>query len=422
MKKRAIVWFRNDLRLRDNLVLQQAIGEADEVIPVYCFDPHYEQTLSNIEQPKTGSWRMKFILESLTDLKAQLDGKGSWLHVAEGKSAETLEKIAELYEAEAIYYGKLVGTEEQSIAQHVEDLEIKTVGINQETLYAFEDVPFELSEMPKVFTPFRKKLEKYASLREEVPEPAQIVSPEQVSFLDVLERRLVEVQDVKMDKRAVLAFQGGETAAWQRLDTYFWETKAIERYKETRNRMLGADYSSKFSAWLAQGCISPVSIYHEIKKYEQERVSNSSTYWLLFELIWRDFFKFAAADEGGNFFAVKQDLSLKPGRKFEAWRTGNTGQPFVDGHMRELLYSGFMSNRGRQNVASYLMHELREHWYLGAQWFESRLVDYDVSSNYGNWAYIAGQGHDPRNGRQFNIEKQAEHYDPDGAHYKFWNP
>jgi deoxyribodipyrimidine photo-lyase len=107
-------------------------------------------------------------------------------------------------------------------------------------------------------------------------------------------------------------------------------------------------------------------------------------------------------------------------RLFQAWINGETGDEFVDANMRELKLTGFMSNRGRQNVASYFVHELKLDWRLGAAYFEQQLIDYDASSNWGNWAYVAGVGNDPRENRVFNTEKQAQQYDPKQMYRKLW--
>jgi deoxyribodipyrimidine photo-lyase len=105
---------------------------------------------------------------------------------------------------------------------------------------------------------------------------------------------------------------------------------------------------------------------------------------------------------------------------FKKWCFGQTGVDFVDALMRELLHTGFMSNRGRQNAASYLVHDLQINWMWGAAWFEHLLIDYDVYSNYGNWQYVAGVGNDPREGRKFNIKRQQETYDPDNLYINYW--
>ena len=108
--------------------------------------------------------------------------------------------------------------------------------------------------------------------------------------------------------------------------------------------------------------------------------------------------------------------------KLHLWREGKTGMPFVDANMRELLLTGFQSNRGRQNVASFLTKNLGVDWRAGAEWFESQLIDYDVCANWGNWAYVAGVGNDPRQDRYFHVIKQARDYDPEARYVKTWLP
>jgi deoxyribodipyrimidine photo-lyase len=190
--------------------------------------------------------------------------------------------------------------------------------------------------------------------------------------------------------------------------------------------MVGADYSSKFSAWLAQGCMSPRSIYAEIKKYESKIIANESTYWLFFELLWREYFRWILLKYGNHFYQKKGIQKNKSQDtqhdilKFESWKNGTTGHKFIDANMRELNLTGFMSNRGRQNVASYLCHNLKLDWRYGAAYFEQELIDYDVACNWCNWAYVAGVGNDPRPNRVFNIDKQANDYDPTYKYRNIW--
>lgn len=224
-----------------------------------------------------------------------------------------------------------------------------------------------------------------------------------------------------------MRFLGGETAALSRVTEYFWNKDLLKIYKETRNGMLGPDYSTKFSPWLASGSLSPRFIYEEVKRYEKERLANDSTYWVLFELIWRDYFRFISIKYGNSLFHLggprkvekrwHQDQKL-----FETWRNGCTGYPLIDANMKELSASGFMSNRGRQIVCSFLVRDMGIDWRMGAEWFETCLLDYDPCSNYGNWTYGAGVGNDPREDRYFSIPKQAKTYDPDGEHVAFWVP
>jgi len=214
----------------------------------------------------------------------------------------------------------------------------------------------------------------------------------------------------------------------KRLHYYFWESERIKTYKETRNELIGGDYSSKFSPWLSQGCLSPKLVYAELKKFEQQRKKNNSTYWLFFELLWRDFFRLMGKKHGNKIFHKggtidNPNLLWKDDRHLlQVWIEGRTGIPFIDANMKELAQTGFMSNRGRQNVASFLVKDLQVNWQMGAAYFESLLLDYDPCSNWGNWNYIAGVGSDPRETRYFNILAQAKRYDPKGGYVKLWLP
>ena len=229
----------------------------------------------------------------------------------------------------------------------------------------------------------------------------------------------------KFDPRAVLLFKGGETTGLARLDSYIWSQNCLKDYKQTRNGMLGADYSSKFSPWLALGCLSPRLIYEQVKEYEAQRVKNKSTYWLVFELLWRDFFRFICAQQGNRIFRQSGLRRIRipwqeDWSRFRLWQSGLTGFPLVDANMRELAATGFMSNRGRQNVASFLTKNLGINWQMGAEWFESVLIDYDVCSNWGNWNYTVGVGNNARGFRYFNIAKQSRDYDPQGEYIRHW--
>jgi len=167
-------------------------------------------------------------------------------------------------------------------------------------------------------------------------------------------------------------------------------------------------------------------VYEEVQRYEDERVSNEDTYWLVFELLWRDFFQFQFLKHGADLFTRSGIRGVEKRWRedreaFRRWADGETGVPFVDANMRELNATGYMSNRGRQNVASFLADFLEIDWRMGAAYFESRLVDYDVCSNWGNWAYQAGVGNDSRD-NYFYVPGQAERYDPEAEYVKHWIP
>ncbi|KAE9586983.1 putative deoxyribodipyrimidine photo-lyase [Lupinus albus] len=224
-----------------------------------------------------------------------------------------------------------------------------------------------------------------------------------------------------------MKFVGGETAALGRVYEYFWKKDLLKVYKETRNGMLGPDYSTKFSPWLASGSLSPRFIHEEVRRYEDERQANSSTYWVLFELIWRDYFRFLSVKYGNSLFHLGGPRKVQRSwshdqNLFESWKDGCTGYPLIDANMKELSTTGFMSNRGRQIVCSFLVRDMGIDWRMGAEWFETCLLDYDPCSNYGNWTYGSGVGNDPREDRYFSIPKQAQTYDPEGEYVAYWLP
>lgn len=415
----SIVWFKTDLRLRDNETLVRAIEQSDEIIPVYCFDDAHFKT-SEFGLKKTGNFRAQFLLEALTDLDKNLRELESGLIIVRGKPEYELYKLAQKYKAQKVFCKKEVAFEEKQTQALVEKELWKTNCIletySTSTLYHAQDLPFALKDIPDVFTNFRKRIEKESQIRDVFSAPDRIKSP---IINELLLPRIEQLglEAVTKDCRAAIDFKGGETEGYQRLNTYFFETQAISNYKETRNQMIGENYSTKFSAWLAIGCLSAREIYHEIKTYESQFSANDSTYWLEFELLWRDYFRFMMKKYSNKFFQQagiqnKTDkLQQHNNELLLNWINGNTGNEFIDANMLELKLTGFMSNRGRQNVASFLCNELKLDWRYGAAYFELQLIDYDVSSNWGNWAYIAGVGNDPRGNRIFNIEKQANDYD-----------
>lgn len=427
---RVLVWLRNDLRLHDNEALWRATQDAGEVIPVFVFDPRsYGEHALGFR--RMGAHRMRFMLEAVKDLREQLRRQESELLVRIGKPEEVIAWLAKECKAQAVYTSKEVTWEEVRAEEAVEEAlwrhKVTFTPFWQSTLWHSDDIPWPIQNLPEVFTQFRKENEKSTPVRDLFPDaelPALSLEVE-AGALPTLKGLGYEVP--AMDPRAVLDFAGGETAGKLRVEDYIWNADLLKEYKETRNGMVGADYSSKFSAWLALGCLSPRYIYYEVKRYEQERVKNESTYWLIFELMWRDYFRFVCKRYGHDVFLpggiMQKEASYSHDRDaFAAWCQGVTGVPFIDSHMRELKLTGFMSNRGRQNVASFLCKDLEIDWTWGAAWFESCLIDYDVCSNWGNWNYVAGVGNDPREGRYFNILSQASRYDTTGEHVRLWCP
>jgi len=427
MKKIGIVLFTTDLRLHDNATLNCAIKENELVIPLFCWD---EETMNQFQFgfPRVGSLRIAFLNQVLHDLHIGFKEMGGLLLVRRGKPADILMEIANEFSIHKVYTKKQVGIEEKRQNQHLK-ISLLKKGIDFEeystsTMFNPSDLPFSMLSIPEVFTKFRKVVEKEAVVRELVPTPTKINCPSipkawmDFSFSD---------SNTQIEKGFSLPKLGGEQSALKHLNWYIFENQHLLHYKETRNELLGLEFSSKLSPWLALGCLSPKFIYHEVKRFENAFLANDSTYWLIFELICRDFFRFSFKKYPIEYYQLHGILGRserKENRDFgiiESWIEGKTENNFVNAAMLELKSTGWMSNRMRQIVASYFIYDLDQDWRVGAAYFESQLIDYDVSSNWGNWAYIAGVGNDPRAGRKFNTDKQEEQYDRDKRYQNTWN-
>jgi deoxyribodipyrimidine photo-lyase len=419
-----IVWYRNDLRISDHQPLSESLARG-KTVGLYCFDPRqFRDTRYGFK--KTGSLRASFLIESVQNLKDKLNGN---LIVKIGHPETIIPEVVKNVGAEAVYCSVESTSEEldveRSLRKNLGNIPVHS--FHTHTMYHPEDVPFDLQNIPDVFTQFRKKAEKKSRVRDPLPTPEAPPEPHsEIDYGNIPTIVDLGLDNPSVDDRSVLSFKGGETEAWKRLEHYFFESDELRNYKFTRNGLLGKNYSSKFSPWLAHGCISARSIHQKVEEYEKSVHKNVSTYWMKFELIWRDYFRFSAMKHGSSIFHLGgiqgKDLQKNQDKDlFQKWANGVTGIPFIDANMRELNNTGYMSNRGRQNVASFLAQNLNFDWRWGAAWFESKLIDYDVCSNWGNWAYNATVGYDPRN-RYFNIVGQARKYDKKGEYVRHWLP
>ena len=420
-------WYRNDLRSQDHAALAHAASKGMNVLPLYILPNEEMFRLSKLL--RLGKHRKQFLYQTLNELADFWKKQGTKLLIIQGKPEEIIPQLFLNYSVAELSFANAIASEELAQEHAVElalnDEKISIFKFYDDFLIHPDDLFCLPSQVPDVFTNFRKQVEANLIIRPPFDQnfPKGYPHHEQGISLE----QLLHHENVLMDPRSAFPFSGGERQAQKRIQDYFFTNKFILQYKETRNGSLGADYSTKFSPWLALGAVSPRQIYAELIKFEQQYGANESTYWLVFELLWRDYFRYMLIKYGEKLF-FKNGLNIyNPKREivqsdelFQSWIQGKTGDDFVDACMHELAATGFMSNRGRQNVASYLVHQLKLDWRLGAEYFESMLLDYDVASNWGNWAYLAGVGNDPRQ-RIFNIQKQAGQYDENGEFRKCWN-
>lgn len=438
-----------------------------------------------------------FQCECLLDLQAQLQTVGCSLHVVVGDSTEVVHRLVEGLSVDSVYLHdenmvnetKLLGRVRQRLGGE------RVVAVyDAGGLVPLDRLPFALDQLDS-YSAFRKQVEASGLLQHpdllpwslpSVWRPALLAEHVAVVCVDLdasdLKRSVnrlwnelclqlgelswvVEAEDTTGldddERSAIRGLGGGETAAWRRLRAYCDSAEGhLPSYKALRNGLVGTEYSTKLSMYLAHGCLTARSVLDHLRGHLRRidatddagdvARTRDSVDLLVLHLLWRDFMHLYAVSMGTRLFhrygrseyrppAAPDGVSDGGGdgdatrwELFRRWQQGQTGYPFVDASMRELLATGYMSNRGRQNVASFLVNDLRVDWRWGAAHFERHLVDYDVAANYGNWQYLAGVGSDPRTtsgtatrppvGRYFNIAKQALLYDPNATFMRMWCP
>lgn len=386
--EKIVYWFRRDLRFRDNWGLIRA-ASLGAVVGVFVWD--------SAVVGRAGRFARAFLVDSLVQLREEMRCLGSDLVV-----------VRDLAELEG---RRVVGSDEVGLFESVEARRVGAELVRQDFL-----VDYDWRALPGIFTKFRKEVEPVGDIRV-LGEPSlrgwawdggRCSLDELVDEFCGVERRFSE-------------------SARERMQEFVWVSRSLQNYKQTRNSFWGEGDSSCLSPYLAWGCLSPREVFVEVKKFEDEVVANDSTYWLIFELLWRDYFHYLARQQGARMFLQEgiQGLALDWSGDtdlYDAWCEGRTGFPIVDVCMRQLLATGWMSNRGRQITANFLTKVLNVDWRMGAYWFERNLIDYDVASNWGNWQYQAGVGTDGREFRVFHPVKQAAEHDPESEFIRKWLP
>lgn len=474
MARRVVVWLRNDLRLHDNEAFcAAAMQGAAELIVVYCLDPRHYQESPWGSHKRCGAHRSQLIAESLEALSLSLCKIGSKLYVAPGAPEEVLPGLLSpgsllIYQAEDTH-------DEQQVEEAVTSALSPGVDVKYhfgQTLHHRDDLGFDLKAwLPLPFGKFhhetcgqvRPRCELRTPGKGDLPPPpadddiagVAVVSPQATTLLEA------------MGTEPVLSsgdfhWKGGEDAALQQLEAYCTRG-GLGSYQRTRNQ-LHVNCSSRLSPWMAIGCLSPRTVFWRAERFEREHGKDRGfdhVQKFMFQLCWRDYFHFYCAHFGRLVFfpsgPARRQRPWKRDAELETrWKTGRTGVPLVDALMRELAATGFMANRGRYIAASYLVFYLNIDWRVGADWFESLLLDHDVCSNYGEWASMANvavdlgekyplglKGRGPTGGRKpgarggggdpwakgvnigdaiFDPFEQAQHYDRDESYVRRWLP
>ncbi|MBT8205563.1 MAG: DASH family cryptochrome, partial [Eudoraea sp.] len=308
LEKTALLWFRNDLRTYDHNSLSQAVRHQ-HLIGVYFFDPrHYETDTFGFV--KTGKFRARFLIETVQELRDNLQTIGIPLLVFYARPEDRMKELIETCDVQTVYLQREWTSEETTVLENVKKrtgTQTHFVEAYDQFLFHPDDLPYkDFEEIPDIFTRFRKQCEKKVRVRpcQPIPKP-RLLPPISLPKTKIPSLTALGFEPFETDARSAFPFSGGENQALKRIQHYFWKSRKLSYYKHTRNGLIGKDYSAKLSPWLANGSLSPRSVYWEVKKYEQEVVKNQDTYWLIFELIWRDYFKYVSLKFGNRIFHKK---------------------------------------------------------------------------------------------------------------------
>jgi deoxyribodipyrimidine photo-lyase len=398
----AIVLFTRDLRVHDHPGLAAASAEYDAIVPLFVFD---DALLRDAGTPN----RLRFLLDALTDLKQSLGRHGADLVLRRGDVVEQTVLIARAAGAKTVFIGDAVSAYAQERTRRLQaDLDVR-VEDSTSAIAPGEVVPVARNHY-RVFTPYWRRWQE-EPLRPVLPAPRRITVPPGID-----RGRVPELHELAPEKTSAGLPPGGEREARRRLER--WLEEGLETYDVARDE-LASDRTSRLSAYLHFGCISPV------ETITRARLRGEAAGGFIRQLCWRDFYSQLRA---ANPQTPRQDLNPRRGAwnddldALENWRRGTTGYPIVDAGMRQLHAEGWMHNRARLVVAAFLTRTLGIDWRHGARTFAELLVDADVANNVGNWQWVAGTGVDTRPNRAFNPIAQAKRRDPDGDYVRRYVP
>ena len=429
--KRIIVWFRNDLRVEDNEALTEAIKDGGEILPVYVFDAPLLSADTPYGFRRIGARRLQFLLESVAALRSELEALGCPLIVRIGDPAEELFLLAKRYQVRSVY-ANWERTYEEALLQN--DLEHRLWRIGAELnlyrgkmLYYTQDLPFPICQTPNCFNTFRREVQRFIPIRDPLPIPEQLTpcsADLELGALPTLEDFGYDAPPSPVEQS--FQYTGGTVNGKDLVQAFFESKQRVEKYPEQRKFFGTSDGSSRLSAWLANGCISPKMVHAALKAHEALHGTSKGSQLFFQELLWRDFYRLMGKKHKKGIFSLtglkgKDKMNLADNLEpFLAWTSGQTGTPIIDACMRALRQTGYISHKARQLVASYLIFELKCHWQLGAHYFESVLIDYDVCSTWLGWLDVAGLGTESREAQIINPDYYQSKYDPQRNYTDYW--
>jgi deoxyribodipyrimidine photo-lyase len=418
---RGLHWFRNDLRLRDNTTLVALAERVEQWLPVFVIDRDFFRADS-------GRPRARFLFDCLSRLRRDLEARGVPLQIVEGEPETLLPRLMQDAEATVLSFGEadtpLGRRRDARVREAVEAQGGELLVRRDHTVFAPEEIRTQAGGAYSVYTPYRNAWWKKWAESPRLPE-RRLRLPKEAIPGARFRKAGAPIPDLESEQGIALP-TGGEEAALRRLSSFL--DGPVGRYATDRDRP-DLDGTSRLSPYLRFGAISVRRCFADglAAGEDDPSLAEGASKWLD-ELVWREFYAAVLRDAPRvltqNYRPVYDALDWSQDEQaFEAWCRGRTGYPFIDAGMRQLLATGWMHNRVRMVVASFLTKDLLIDWRKGARFFYERLVDGDPASNNGGWQWAASTGTDAQPYfRIFNPITQGKKWDPDGVYVRRYVP
>lgn len=395
-QQRIIYWFRNDLRLQDNEALCSAVESAKEIVPVYVFDPRqFENTRLGFR--RTGALRAQFLIDSVKNLRDNLQKKGGNLLIRIGDPEKIISQLAEEFNAEYVYTSKEIAPQETRVESLLsKNLKLSNIDIKlfwMDTLVHAVDLPFSIAKLPADYAGFVNQIKDNLRVKEPFTTLDKITLPAEYdagSIPSLADLGINEYEIPELNNKSNIS-SGGETAALKMFEDFIQDYILKDKDLETNDSIT----DSRISDWLSIGCISARYIYHHIKSVQADPLKTEAT---INNLLTRDYFHWTLLRYGPRLFkpsGIKHDFSKQwanDNELYEKWINGQTTDEQVNTIMKKLVAEGYLTLAERETAAIFLAHTDGVNWTWGAMYFESHLMDYEVSVNWGRWNNIAGVG------------------------------
>ena len=429
--KIGIVWFRHDLRLKDNQALTDATNQCDVILPVYVFDERLYSGKTPNGFRQIGVNRANFLLESVLNVKKALCERNVELIVRIGKPEEIIYEIANQVKSTWVFCNRERAPEEEEIQ---DKLESKLWQIGQEIrfsrgkmLYHTGDLPFPVRHTPDTYAAFYREVGKIVQVRKPLPVPDRILP----YMGNVMSEPVPTLRDLGFMEEEIpkngFVFKGGESEGNRRLEAFIKENFKVSNLGGPRKNKIEV-LSTELNPYLSAGCLSPKSVFESLNQYMGNKYHSNRASCIIHGLLRRDFLKLIEKKYKNKIFdfsgikgVAPTDINGDEGN-FKIWCEAKTGVPIVDAFMRELNNTGFVSFEGRRVLSQFLVEELNVNWQLGAEYFQSKLIDYNPCSNWGNWNIIAGIAFDAKEDRYCSFITKSKKLDPKGEFIRKWLP